>query len=278
MTLISTTRGRALFYFFYGLNPLVLYFVGFAWYTFWQAVPSAFVCAYLLNRRLRFGLVTLPIAVLFGFVYLTRPTILAVGLLFALLLMLREGFRLGLAFLLLFLFCSMALFRGNAHEKDVFLTAYVGIGAYPNPYVDGLKDENANRLYEEKTGVPIGIQQPRGLYFQSAEARAEFRRLTREAYVRILRKDPVLLVRNAAINFAQSFFLGYFTDSLALSYVSAVLGLCVIIILIVTGQFLFLAAVAANSITFTLYCPPIQAYMYGTYVLLVGAFIAISES
>ena len=102
--------------------------------------------------------------------------------------------------------------------------------------------------------------------------------MNRTAFLEILSDRPLLLARNAILNVLQSFSIGYNTSSLFLSYLSAVLGGLVAIGLLWTKQTSFFLAILLASATFTPYHAPTPAHMFGAYVLLAGAAVAVIES
>jgi hypothetical protein len=59
------------------------------------------------------------------------------------------------------------------------------------------------------------------------------------------------------------------------SYFSAAVGFVFCLLLLLKRQFLWILAIAASSATFTPYYPPIQVYMYGSFILIVCAFISL---
>jgi hypothetical protein len=89
----------------------------------------------------------------------------------------------------------------------------------------------------------------------------------------VLHERPDLLVRNALLNLFQTFSIGYVTASRPLSYLSALAGLACCVLLLVTRRWLFVLAIAASSVTYALYHPPVPVYLFGTYLLTIGALV-----
>ncbi len=263
-----------LFLLLYGLNPLLLWFASYPVYYFWQAVPGGMVAAYLLRRDMRLGWWTLAVGGLLGFCFAIRPTVVFVSGFLLVLVMLRESWKYAIAGGLVFLLAGFVVF-GGSHQTDPWHTAYVGIAAYPNPYVQEFHDRAAHRVWEEKSGErldkgPYGNYREPGVVAETSEAK-------REAFLAIARESPGMLARNAFFNLLQSFSLGYVTDFPPLTAVSTILGAIVIGVLAWRRRWGFLVAIAASSASFVVFFPPIQIYMYGSYVLLVAAAIDIAR-
>ena len=272
---LKRTSDKGLFLVLYGLNPATIYFVTTAHYYYWQTVPTAVVALYLLDKNLKLGYFVFAIAFGLAFLYLVRPTIVLVPILLFVLVAKRESKWIGISSTVIYLVCAMWLFGGNGHEKDPFFAAYCGISAYPNPYTDGLGDESGFRFFEKETGQKLQITSIDGAFHQDPEFRKKTREVFREGYFRILRERPLMLVRNAVLNFFQSFFLGYSVDSRLLSYLSSFCGLLVFTLLLWKKEYWFLVAIALSSLTFVPYMYPHQGYIFGSLILLVVAFIKV---
>jgi len=83
--------------------------------------------------------------------------------------------------------------------------------------------------------------------------------------------EPLMVIRNATLNFFQSFSFGYFRASLALSYLSAIIGAIIFTVLLLRKKIYSLAAIIAASCTFSFYLPPLPIYLYGSYLLILIA-------
>ena len=274
---LKRTSDKGLFLLLYGLNPVIISFVTTAHYYYWQTVPAAVVVLYLLDKNLKLRYFSFAVAFGLAFLYLVRPTIVLVPILLFVLVAKRESKWIGISSIVIYIVCAMWLFGGNNHEKDPFFAACCGVSAYPNPYMDGLGDEAGWHFFEIQTGQKMQskITSIDGNFHQDPEFRKKTREVFREGYFRILRERPLMLVRNAALNFFQSFFLGYCTNSRLLSYLSSFCGLLVFTALLWKKQYWFLAAIALSSLTFVPYMYPHQGYIFGSLILLVVAFIKV---
>jgi hypothetical protein len=272
VALLQTRLQKALFFLLYGVNPLILYVATFPYYYFWQVIPSALLLAYLLDRRFRYGWWAVPAVALLAFMHTVRPTMVFVSAFFALLLVLRESRPVAAVSVALGLVCGVLLLASRPDEPlNPWHTAYTGIGAWPNPYVHELSDAPGHELYEKaygeehRSGVGGNTSDP--VY------KKRYRKVTRESYLEILEKSPALLARNAVLNVLGSFSIGYITKSLALSYLSSAVGFAYCLLLLAARRFRFVAAILASCVSFALYFPPVPVYVYGTYILGIGAFV-----
>ena len=93
----------------------------------------------------------------------------------------------------------------------------------------------------------------------------------KERYLEILFNDPLTLIRNTFFNIFQVFSIGYIVDSLFLSYINIIIGFIVCMFLLYTKQFIWIVAILSSCISFALYYPPIPAYNFASYLLLVMA-------
>jgi hypothetical protein len=274
IAMLDGRLSKALFLVLYSLNPIVLYYVTFPYYYFYQAIPSFALIFLMLGHRKwaselsRFhSVVFLLLCSMLALVLLMRSTtILAIVAFFTLALIwfpARKTFAAGLT-VFVFLFVT----GHSPSEKNFWHTAYVGVGAYPNAHVEGLSDDNGYALFERLTGAPLDASLG-GNYYHSATM-AEYRDITRDEFMRILNEDWLALVRNAALNGLQGFTIGYPVGQPywvhlrmarpelsfwpRLEHDPAVVAS---------------SADCANRGAFTPYYPPIPVYMYGTYALLV---------
>ena len=86
-----------------------------------------------------------------------------------------------------------------------------------------------------------------------------------------------MMIKHALLNTAQSYSIGYKVGSPKIIYISAIMGVIIMFLLLYTKQYLLFLAIGFASGSFTPYFPPIGAYMYGSYILIVIGFIGIVE-
>jgi hypothetical protein len=269
-----TPLEKALFFFLYAVNPLVIYVTTFPYYYFWQVVPSAALLAYLADREWRYGWFAPAVVLLLGCIHMVRPTMVFVTAMVGLFILLRESRPVAVAS------CVVALVMGAwmlsvrpEQAMNPWHTAYTGIAAWPNPYVKELSDQSGLVLYEQAYGekMRFGV----GENNSDPEVMQRYRKVTRAAYMEVAKARPDLLVRNAVLNVLGSFSIGYVTASLNLSYLSAAIGLAYLSLLLWARRFVWVAAILASSVSFSLYFPPVPVYLFGAYILSIGAFVSL---
>ena len=267
--LFANYYSKILFGFGYFANPVIVYFVIFPYYYFWQFLPSfLFILSYFyqkqkINRPLFFG------TILHFISFLIRPTTLLISIFtFCYNSYLKQSikwFIVGIIFILSIViwnnYSSKTLGFGPWH------TAFVGLGAYPNNYsfLFNLSDERGYDRFFELTGkqVEAGVD---GNNQNDLSFRSEYFRILKNEYLRILKNSPIVVIRNAGINFLQGYSIGYLNKSpYYLNLISALLGAIFIAFLIYSQEWVGIMAIGISHLTFSLYFPPIQAYMFGRY-------------
>jgi hypothetical protein len=274
LTLLTTPVRRWTFILLYAVNPLVLHFVSFPYYYFWAVVPC-FVFAYLALGGARGRTWILPGVILLFLGFLIRPSTLFVCLAtFALLLW--QGRRLTAAIA----FCAFALlqFQAIGHfYTSPWHTAYIGVGAYPNPYgIKGPVDSAGLDFYRETTGKQMSSDPITGS-FQNLQERDDYWRVLRARYFEILTESPFLIVRNAALNMAQSFGVGYDVKRPWVAFPGTIFGLIMIGLIVLSRQWIWGIAILVYAAAFAEYFPPIPAYLFGAYLFIALAGGGIIE-
>jgi hypothetical protein len=154
---------------------------------------------------------------------------------------------------------------------------YIGLGAYENSYMKGLADKNGFLFYKEQKAVEIDTNLGSGNFYD-AELRRDYYETVKKRYLEILKTDYYRVFRNAILNTVQSFSVGYLIDYPRLRLASILAGIAVLGAFLYTRQYMLILALLASSIGFVLYYPPIPAYMFGSYLLLVYGGIKVLES
>ena len=260
-----TRRWKISFFLFYCLNPLVLRYVVFNHYYFWQVVPSFLILYLLPNQRAGKWGVMLGLGILPWAVLARSTTLLVLPLIFWLLYQRfpRRYLVIGLVYV-----AGIFSFFYQPSIKNPWHTLYIGVGAYANPFGIELSDDSGYRLYESSFSEPLSASIGGNLY--TPEVYNTYRSITKEAVLKQIKERPDLYIRNAALNFASAFSLGYVNSAPAfVNYFLALLGGCICLLLFRFERFIALSIVLLSS-TYFFYYPPIPAYMYGNYLLLVG--------
>lgn len=282
-TALPSIGKRTGFLLLYALNPLVLYYVTFPFYYFLQAIPSFALVALLVRGKNGYRGLDRSAVILFvllgailGLVVLTRPTTIFAAVA-SLVLVIRRVRPLPWVAAAIAAFLLVTITGHSPSQKNVWHTAYIGIGAYSNTYMKGLSDDNGYHLYESVTGDPL-VASLGGNYYDP-DTMERYIQITRAEYLRILRADSWLLLRNAVTNTAQGFSIGYLVDApLPVNYAIAISGFLVALFLVIGQQFIIVFLVLLTIGGFSPIYPPIPAYMYGAYLLLViGALDAVAK-
>jgi hypothetical protein len=273
MTLLASKRARVAFIFLYALNPVVLYFAQFPYRYFWACVAS-FIFLFSVYRvswrRITLGMATLLSPALF----FTRQTLLPLELLtFARLATIARWYIVFIAFVVFFTSIALApkITKGPWH------TIYIGVGAYDNPYMSGLSDNNGYALYERSTGRALKLSSPDDNYYQR-DTYEDYQQVLKVEVMRIAEERPLMFVRNAILNALQSFSVGHPVGRPILAYISAAIGFVVIATLLLSRQYWLFLGIGAVSVGYTPYYPPIPAYMFGAYILIAFGIAKIAEA
>lgn len=261
----STFKWRLLFVLAYGANPVVAHVVTFPNYYFWQVIPSVMLLAFARWRPRPVVLVACYAVLLLA--YATRPSLVLIVLLAAAIPVLRAHGRqrwvnAGLA-------AALVVGIGWARQPTKpWHTMYVGLGAYPNEHVAALSDDSGYLHFLKKTGITIRTDLDDGNYYDPVVRPLYFQTLKAE-YFNIVQQDPLFVIRSAVLNFLQSFSFGYAVGQPAFNLFSALVGLVVLALLVVAGEWLVLGGLLAYAATYVWYFPPIAMYTFGAYSLLV---------
>ena len=274
-SILSLLKYRKIaFYFFlifYMTNPVILKYVTFNFYYFWQSVPGLLLILLILDDKKRL-LYPILFALMFPFLLSTRMTLLLSLAAFFVFIIKRYQWYVPLLASCVFLLLYTTINKPT--EKNIWHTVYVGIGAYDNPYVKELSDNKGYLLYEaatsEKLNASIG-----GNYYETNTIR-KYQSITKKKVMDIFKQEPLLFLKNAVLNTLQVFSIGYINKGGDfLNILSALTGFIVLLWLIYLKKYVLILLIAAPSILFTGFYPPIPAYMFGSYVFLVAGYYFI---
>lgn len=272
--LLNSKRHKILFFLLYAVNPFIIYYVVYPFYYFWEVVPSAiFLFFYLSNKKASFSqliILSLGLALLFH----VRSSVLLISLIT---LFFASGHLTRLKKLVPFFiyFLLIWLFRPEQKHKDPGHIMYTSLGAYPNSYVKHFSDTASWNAFRKAKGIDYSYSSNPGMY--DADVFFAESEWCLSEYKTIAQKDPVMIGRNAMINFFQSFSIGYFRSSLGLSYLSAFFGLILFSLMIHHRKFKLLVAITAAGITFSLYLAPLPIYLFGSYILILVAVLELID-
>ncbi len=261
LSLLPVGWRRAIFFVGYTCNPFIIKYVTFDFYYFWQVIPSFLLVATYLGWRVGWR-AAVWVGPLLGLLFVTRPALLGALLAVAGLWVWKGHYRAVLASLLLGLLVIGWAYRPV--QSAPWRPVYVGVAAYQNPYMNQLSDMAMYTLFHKKTGHPYryGSSDP--------VQEAQLTGILKTEVQQFWQRDPALFVRHAVLNTLLAFSVGYRTGGGdGLNYGLAALGLLVLGWLLWRRQGFFVAGVLATVGTFTPYYPPIPAYAYGAYLLLI---------
>jgi hypothetical protein len=258
----------------YAANPLVIYITTFPFYYFWMCFPSLAFAVLILKPEWRRWIVFVALPFLLLSLLIRPTTILLAAFFFLVAFYLAqsvsEKFRAATAAAI---FIGGAVFVSSVASGSPWHPMYVGIGAYDNDVgVVDLDDKRGYEYFRSQTGITIDTDAIRGNW-NDPDIRQHYLDTLKSRYVQIAREDPALLIRNAIVNMLQVFSVGYIVEKPALTWASTALGATVLGFLLLTRQFVWILAVLASAVSFAWYFPPIPAYNFAAYLLLVLAIL-----
>jgi len=271
---LKSKRHKILFFFLYAVNPFIIYYAVYPFYYFWELIPSAiFLFYYLSNKKASLSLLLL-VSIFLAFLFHVRSSVLLISILTLIyasghLPILRRSAIIGLYALLVW------VFQPDQKQKDPGHIMYASLGAYPNSYVKYFSDTVPWNAFRKAGGIEYSYSSTPGMY--DADVFFAESEWCLSEYKIIAKKEPLMIVKNAVINFFQSFSLGYFRTSLGLSYLSAFLGLILFCLMIYHKQFKLLFAIISAGLTFCMYLAPLPIYLYGSYILIIIALIQVFD-
>jgi len=261
-------KQKILFFFLYIFNIFLLRFVTFNFYYFWQIIPAAII-GYLLTTKKINIYVYFSIYFFLPFVFNIRPTIILLLLLIIYLQFKKFSFKINFLLLGYFIIISLIIFQKP--DKNFWHTAYIGIGAYKNPYNIYLSDDSAYDFFKKKTGIKINASIG-GNYYET-DIRNLNRKLLKDKYISILRNSPFLILKNAILNTLMGASLGYLAKDKIINFFIAILGFLFLLTLFYYKKYVWILSILFSIITITPYYPPIPGYIYSMYLLQVLAII-----
>ncbi len=250
----------------YACNPVIIHFATFDFYYFWQALPAFLMVRLVLSSRSLPAWQQVIWSLGLALVLMSRPSTIGITIGLGVWL----GWHRRWATLLLVVSVSLLslswLYRPM--PRGPWHTVLVGVGAYQNSEITRLSDEAGYKLYQRRTSQPYTVN---GLDLKAVR---EYDQIIRREVTRLIRIHPEWFLKNFVFNTLLGFSAGYVVDGGdSVNYALAGLGVCVLELLLIGRQFVLVGAVLASVLTFTPYFPPIPAYMYGAYLLLVSGTI-----
>jgi len=257
-------RQKWLFFILFSVNPLVLSFVPFNFYYFWQIIPSVIFGYLLLSKKPKL-IILFALILILPFIIITRPTVVFSLLLVVYLLYKRTTIPFVMFGVIYVLIISFWLFQPI--KKNIWHTVYTGFGAYSNSNNIELNDNSTYKLYTDYTGKKLNASI--GGNYYDTEVIDKYSEITRSETLRIFNESPITFIKNAFVNTLQGFSIGYINKAGdTINYFIAFSGLILIGSMLFFKKYIWFLMIGLSIGTFTLYYPPIQSYMYGVYLLL----------
>lgn len=264
------SRQKWIFFILYSMNPLILRWAPINYYYFWQVIPSIAFTYLIISRSPNKFIIGLLFLIL-PFAVLTRPTIV-LSLIFVFYLLYKNySFNFFSIFLIYNVLICVVLFQPI--KKNFWHTVFVGFGAYDNKYDIYLGDDRAYQLYENEMGEKLNVFVG-GNYYEE-EVIEQYTEIAKRESLLIIRDNPFLILKNAAVNTLEGYSIGYVNRGDWLNYLIALSGLAFVVLLIYYKMYIWFLMIGFSLGAFTLYYPPIGSYMYGVYLVSVMVFITL---
>jgi hypothetical protein len=262
----------------YAANPLIIHFVTFPFYYFWLFIPS-FVFSLSILRPDWIRYLIIAAVPVFLVVMLIRPTVIFLAGFFflAALFNVKQTYEKITVVAAFTLFSIGVLWIASGSVGNPWHTMYVGIGAHKNSAgVSSLSDGEGYDFFYRKTGVTISADPVNGNYSRNT-VREQYSGVLRERYIEVMKESPGLLVKNALLNTLQVFSVGHIVAKPVLTWVSTFLGALVLLFMLYARQSVWVLAILASAMSFAWYFPPIPAYNFAAYLLIVCGVLAGAE-
>lgn len=267
---------KLLFVLLYAINPLILYITIMPFYYFWSVMGSAGALLILTSPKSSvIKILGYTSLIIIGF--LTRATVLPV-IVFAVMALLYYRQFISAAVSMILVFSCVFLFNTFINQTigyGPWHTAFIGIGAYPNPYpyLYDLNDDRGIERYETLTGTDISTSI--GGNFYQEEIKGHYAEVMQTEYIQIARENPVLMVRNVILNTLQFYSVGHLANrSFILNLLISLSGLAVLTFLAIHRAFGFILLIFFTGFGVAMLYPPIPAYNFATYLVLVFSVIS----
>lgn len=266
LNLLKTARAQTVFLVLYALNPFIIYLTLFPFYYFWQVIPSFLIIILLLNDRTQTISAIIFSVFLLAFMYLIRVTVAPISLLILLIgfRKLSWGIRIPAVLVYLLLVFWMQPSYLSKHPGHVM---YSSLGAYPGSPVRGFSDNISFEDYNLATKKNYSYDTNPGMYDSEVimgEAKWGY-----EQFKNFALEHPLIIIRNAGLNFFEAFSFGYLTKSIWLTYLSAFIGMLYFSLLVWRRKWLSIILITTAASAYVLYLAPVPIYLFGSYVLLV---------
>jgi hypothetical protein len=273
---MDSRSARCWFLFLYLANPLVLYFVVYPFYYFWQALPSFVLLFYYF--KIRSGgrttwMMDFFLALLLLVGLSVRNTTILMAFATVLILVIHAWRRAALVHILVLLIGGWFWIQDfeKVESYGPWHNAFIGFAGYPNQIagLEIMNDDTGYAWYNKYSGrsVDASIE---GNFTTDIHVAKHYYTYMKESFLKMVQMHPIQFLRNVCLNFFQGFSVGYLSKTSFIGHLLAALsGFLVAGFFVWKKAWIPLIVIAASHITYSLYYPPIPAYLYGTYLLTI---------
>ena len=152
---------------------------------------------------------------------------------------------------------------------------YSSMGAYGGLNVDSFSDNISFRDYNKAIGKNYTYNTSPGLY--DAEVIMGEAKWGQSKFFETIKEKPVLIMRSSLLNIFEAFSFGYAAKSMVITYISALIGFILLILLIIYKMWREIIFIFGSVIIFIFYLAPVPIYLYGTYLILIYSYISLTE-
>jgi len=276
MSRIPGAPYKMLFVLLYAINPVILYITLMPFYYFWSVLGSLGALLILISPKSdRIKIITYTGLIIIGF--LTRATVLPL-IVFVVFVLLYHRQFISASIAILLVFGSVFLYNTYLNQTigyGPWHTAFVGIGGYPNqyPYLNDLSDDRGVERYEDLSGIELSTSIDGNFY--KREIRSHYAEVMQSEYMQIVKENPFLILRNLVLNTLQIYSVGHLANrSIILNLLISISGLAVLTFLAIYRAFGYILLIFFTGFGVAMLYPPIPAYNYATYLVLVFAVIS----
>jgi hypothetical protein len=276
---METRLEKTMFLLLYAANPLVLYFVFYPFYYFWQMI-SSFVLLYYYRFNVQGSqrwLVHIGLAFLVFVGFAIRSTTILVLISTWVLLLYRKQFRAFICHTMVYVFLGLIWFSYLEKVKGYgpWHNAFIGFAGYPNRHADLkiMNDDTGYAYYNKYSGAQIDAS-IEGNFTTDVQQAQSYYAYMKSMFFELVKKNPLEFVRNLLLNYFQGFSVGYLTKLPFIGKCLVAISGFLIVLFFINRKFLdAILIISVSHLTFSFYYPPIPAYMYGSYILIVILFI-----
>lgn len=271
---LKTRKKQLLFFLLYFINPAIIYLTLFPFYYFWQVIGSYILLLVILNQKYQKFFVLCISAILLAGIYHIRISTFSLSV-FILVIGFHKTAPIKRLIALSIFFLGVYFMQPSYLSKHPGHVMYSSLGAYPNSPVKGFSDNISFENYSNATGTKFSYESTPSMY-DSDVIMGEAKWGLKE-FLKFSKEHPFIILRNAVLNVFESFSFGYFTTSMTLTYLSAFLGFCFLVLILIRKKHTHVILLLASSCSYIFYLAPVPIYLYGTYILLLYVFIEAIE-